>query len=72
MYSLAAICTVVLICAVFVLVAALHSRRRERLKHRSKSRHCPGCGYDLWATRDRCPECGRPNEGYDREFWSQR
>jgi hypothetical protein len=37
-------------------------RRRERFAH---WRHpaCAGCGYDLRATGDRCPECGRPLPG---------
>jgi hypothetical protein len=38
----------------FALVARLRQRRRARTMRST------GCGYDLRASPDRCPECGKP------------
>ena len=41
-------------------VALLLNRRREEMlrRHRSDAGLCVACGYDLRASRGRCPECG--------------
>ena len=47
------------IASVLGLPACLAVARARRRKRRSEGRLCSACGYDLRATPDRCPECGR-------------
>jgi hypothetical protein len=42
---------------------AVFQVRRWRKKRQYPPGLCPACGYDLRASPDRCPECGRPANG---------
>ncbi len=44
------------IAGVFAAVTVYEARL---LRRRLAAGLCPGCGYDLRASKDRCPECGR-------------
>ncbi len=46
----------------FAILPALYLRATIRDRKRNRAGLCPVCGYDLRATPDRCPECGRVND----------
>jgi hypothetical protein len=48
-----------LLFAGFSIMPLLYLRRCRQHRWESLPGHCHGCGYDLRATPNRCPECGR-------------
>jgi rRNA maturation endonuclease Nob1 len=41
--------------AIFVILGSRH----DKATNRRAAGQCVGCGYDVRASKDRCPECGQ-------------
>lgn len=57
--STQALCPTWAVIAVLLLPMGLWTRIGWRQRRRVAAGHCASCGYDLRATPDKCPECGR-------------
>ncbi len=54
-----------LLLAMFGIGAIWPLARLRKLNRRQRQGCCVNCGYDLRASPERCPECGRPREDLD-------
>jgi hypothetical protein len=48
----------------YVVIAWRRARERRR---RWRADLCPGCGYDLRGSAEKCPECGTPIQRFPRD-----